>query len=556
MAEGTTPARLVIVAYDPKNKTKSRISRSEALSHAASVAYYRRQQKKPATQTSKSQAVTKTRKHQCSGQCDPRLCPIHPYPDPSFRGSILGRGNSDAFDCVAIPVTAEVNDLIGFWRYHIFRTAQHQNRQLLQTLLKNDLLNMHDVAGGDAFLLSASIIKRLYAGGSTDLTTEELQRKHKAISRLREDIDGGFADSTVLFRTIGCLYAASMFTHQFEEANIHKNQYIRIMQNVHHGQLGAGSPVIFPLFLRFLVFGPNDAIDQYPSNNTETHFIQFISAILTPFVEWAETTSASTSTVMTEMGRANESLLTCMRRIIDRQRGRADSFNQLCTLKQFFDKIGDGMNCFRTTTRPHQNGVHPPTAIDAVLFCTVFVIASTAVFSTADGQPQDSINDRLRADSGMREHKQCIQNAMMASGHSEVDKRALLWALYVGTSWEIRFQLEGATWYDWASWYQPELVKLVAEMHIIDWDSFLLIIEQFVRVESILHPGAKLENIMFIGFDVWMASDALSETTVTDILANLLFPHSSPTPASVTRPRTKIKSVRAIIPKEPKKTRT
>lgn len=546
MANDPIISRLVILVYEPrKGSRQHHLNRSEALSHAASIAWHRRSNEKPEkpdpprgnVPQKKRAALNKAPpkgRRACQRASDGRKVGVSP-PEPVLAHTVLSHGNSDAFNSAAVPINANVNDLVTFWKYHVHRAGQDRNQELLQGIVKNDLLNLQAEIGADAFLWSASIVRRAYRGES-DLAFDpsQLQIKHNALKQLRTAIESGTGDSTSLLKTIGSMYAAAMFSQQYDEADLHAEQYMRLMHVVDNGAMGSASPVIFPMFLRFFVFGSSLKIFRLAPSTAELHFAKYIRAMLRPFVEWAEQQAslqgdgATRGSVGVKMCQENEALLACIRAAVNRQRGIAYASDAICTLYGVFGIFGEAMDCFkRARHRPidaSDDESSLPTAIDAAVLCTGFLITSTASFMSAGGQPRDSIDDWIRAESGMRSHKRCLEAALLCRNLSHAEQCARLWALYVGAAWETRYELEENADLNWTPWYRDRLKEATVEMELTTWNSFMGIMEQFVRVESVTNGDTNLRDVMFMGFDEYEASRLAGLPSVTSLLRELLYP--------------------------------
>jgi hypothetical protein len=535
-------SRPVFLAYEPKQSNRdSTAEKSVALSHAAAISWQRRLQQKRKKAQSTVQSGRKQPRLKVAGARD------HPYatdrtllenhgllPHPSALPSALIHGNNDPFNCGAVPITAEVNGLIAFWRDHVFRAARDcrsETHEVVEGMIRSDLLGLQDSVSAEAFLLSASTVRKVYTSKDQfQLTPEELYRKQKAIAQLRRAIDDANDDFTAILRTISSLYCAAMFSRQFEEAEMHQTQWERLMEFVSNSDAGHKT-VVEPMYLRFFAFGMNSAIFCSDPAAAERHTIRHVETILLPFAQWAECQASLGPPVprgRSEMMLKNEDALCCIRTAVRRQRGEETSRLLPWSLNDFFIRVTQALAFFRSARarKTHQlDGSFLPFATGAVVLCTIFVICTTTVFSTKNGRACQSMTDRMRAASVMKSHRRCLSAALLCQDPSYEDKCALLWALYVGAAWEIRVELIGNGEVEWQPWYQAYLSRQVVEMGILDWSCFMQIVSSFCRIESVSNAESKIEDIICAGFDVVDAAarDA-GLPSVTSELERLLFP--------------------------------
>jgi hypothetical protein len=181
-----------------------------------------------------------------------------------------------------------------------------------------------------------------------------------------------------------------------------------------------------------------------------------------------------------------------------------------------------------------------PSAIDAAVLCTIFVICTTTVFSFRNGRASQSMTDHMRAACAMRSHKQCLEAVLLCQDPCYKDRCALLWALYVGAAWETRVELTGKGEIEWQPWYQAHLSVKVAEMGISDWNCFIVIVESFCRMESVSNAATKIGDIICAGFDIDDGARDSGRASVTSEMERLLFPWTDsvkpePTHASTIR---------------------
>jgi hypothetical protein len=534
-------SRPVFLAYEPGQSSKgSTVGKSAALSHAAAISWQRRLQQKRKKAQSTAQSGRKQPRSKVAGvqnrtrATDRPLLETHGFlPHPSALPSALIHGNNDPFDCGAVPITAEVNGLIAFWRDHVFRAARDcrsVTHEVVEGMIRSDLLGLRDSVSAEAFLLSASTVKKVYTRRDEFLLTpEELRRKQQAIALLRRAIDDANDDFTAILRTISSMYCAAMFSRQFEEAEMHQTQWERLMESVSNSDAGRKT-VVEPMYLRFFVFGMNSAVFCSDPAVAERHTIRHVETILLPFAQWAECQASLGPLVphgRSEMMLKNEDALRCIRTAVRRQRGEDTSSLQPWSLNDFFIRVTQALAFSRVARRRATKQLDSPTlpsATDAVVLCTIFVICTTTVFSTKNGRASQSMTDRMRAASVMKSHRRCLSAALLCQDPSYEDKCAMLWALYVGAAWEIRVELIGTGEVEWQPWYQAHLSQQVVEMGIADWSCFVEIVGSFCRIESVSSAETRTEDIICAGFDVGDAARGAALPSVTSELQRALFP--------------------------------
>lgn len=485
---------VVFVAYNPVASSQDRVSaRSNALSHAARVSHRYRVPKSP--------KHTSTKRRGRAQSNSERRCSKEEYYWAATRGlGCIQHGNSDPFDTMAVPITAEVTSLLSMWRLHVRSNRVPTSQWVSDAEVKSDF-SLGEEFHTKALLFACSALLATRHDQRRDLLVKTLEYKQSCLQYLTtRAISQSGQDIRSAVRALSLVFIAACLFNEIQEARLHAlhlqrllaefrssetydaEEEIRIQCRIHHYDCQNALAQMRPLILPF------------------AEVTRYWEDYLAPTREWMSTRTPKAGVVKhPRFSKGLEGIFTRFQSHIDIQcegipvisrktSGHCLSatlgncialteelFEQLRICEQELLTAGD---C--PTRRKWQTEVLLCTCAIALLACTEH---GPVIDSTQSGKKaMRSLRKELEA-------TQALDYRLDSGPHGH----AQLWAMYLGATWECEWEERRS---DQEAWFSPRLQLMVQELGISSWEELKQIADGFLRVPSTMEEGAA---ICFLG---------------------------------------------------------
>ncbi|KAJ9602567.1 hypothetical protein H2200_013110 [Cladophialophora chaetospira] len=415
--------------------------------------------------------------------------------------SVLKKGNSDPFHALAVPIEAEENRIVTFYRDFILPAEYNVDAVISRDILANvrakadwdlHVTGLHDKGTALAFIASNASLVAI-ASNSNSLHNKSLALRSKSMKLLREKLTVVPRSSPLLWWHIDMIWTAEIAANNGPAARVHGDMLSKLM----HEYFDAGGSLfdvveemkgrrVLELMLFFI----------YPDCNMATLFLirpsfdvyEWLPKIFAPFLAMAEPALLPVPEQPYELDPIIDSLEmaycfdTC-REIFTRWRERkavklpemAAMLNMCQGLYKWAICLGKLISRYCTFHEICQAAA-TPTGWE---YAQQYLSLSALRWSKAEVH-NDAYGKNLWAGKVMDALHAVLERSKCAVGSESFNtwKNARLWAFYVGAIFEYRKSSTSEEWLK--GWFNSRFVHQATAMGLTDWDDVVAILQGFL----------------------------------------------------------------------------